>query len=77
MTMDRVKEIIVDTLNLDEAKLTPDADLIKDLEVDSIDVVELVMALEEEFGLSIPDEETAQLTTIAKISAYIDERTEA
>ena len=77
MSMERVKEIIVDTLNLEAEKLTPDADLIKDLDVDSIDVVELVMALEEEFGLSIPDEETAQLTTIAKISAYIDERTEA
>ncbi len=74
MTMDKVREIVIATLNLDEEKLTPDADLIKDLEVDSIDVVELVMALEEEFGLSIPDEETEKLTTIAKIAAYIDEK---
>ncbi len=76
-TMERVKEIIVDTLNLEEEKLTPDAELIKDLEVDSIDVVELVMALEEEYGLSIPDEEVEQLTTLAKITAYIEEKVNA
>ena len=73
MIMERVKEIIVDTLNLDADKLTPEADLIKDLEVDSIDVVELIMALEEEYGVTIPDEEAENLTTIQKIAAYIEE----
>lgn len=74
MSIERVKEIIVDTLNLEAEKLTPDADLIKDLDVDSIDVVELVMALEEEFDLEIPDEDVEKLTTLGKISAYIDEK---
>jgi acyl carrier protein len=74
MSMERVKEIIVDTLNLEAEKLTPDADLIKDLDVDSIDVVELVMALEEEFDIEIPDEDVENLTTLGKISAYIDEK---
>ena len=73
MTIERVKEIIVDTLNLDADKLTPEADLIKDLEVDSIDVVELIMALEEEYDVTIPDEEAENLTTIQKIAAYIEE----
>ncbi|MBQ9023427.1 MAG: acyl carrier protein [Eubacterium sp.] len=74
MSMERVKEIIVDTLNLEAEKLTPDADLIKDLEVDSIDVVELVMALEEEYDIEIPDEDVENLTTLGKISAYIDQK---
>lgn len=74
MSMERVKEIIVDTLNLEAEKLTPDADLIKDLDVDSIDVVELVMALEEEYGIEIPDEDVENLTTLGKISAYIDQK---
>ena len=74
MSMERVKEIIVDTLNLEAEKLTPDADLIKDLDVDSIDVVELVMALEEEYDIEIPDEDVENLTTLGKISAYIDQK---
>lgn len=74
MSIERVKEIMVDTLNLDAEKLTPDADLVKDLDVDSIDVVELAMALEEEFGLTIPDEDIEKLTTLGKISAYIDQK---
>lgn len=74
MIMERVKEIIVDTLNLEAEKLTPDADLIKDLDVDSIDVVELVMALEEEYDIEIPDEAVENLTTLSKITAYIQEK---
>ena len=74
MSMERVKEIIVDTLNLEAEKLTPEADLIKDLDVDSIDVVELVMALEEEYEIEIPDEDVENLTTLGKISAYIDQK---
>ena len=74
MSIERVNEIMVDTLNLDAEKLTPDADLVKDLDVDSIDVVELAMALEEEFGLTIPDEDIEKLTTLGKISAYIDQK---
>ena len=74
MSMERVKEIIVDTLNLEAEKLTPDADLIKDLDVDSIDVVELVMALEEEFEIEILDVDVENLTTLGKISTYIDQK---
>lgn len=74
MSMERIKEIMVDTLNLDAEKLTPDADLIKDLDVDSIDVVELVMALEEEFSVEIPDEDVEKMTTLREISAYIEKK---
>lgn len=74
-TFDKVKEIIVDTMNFDEDEITMDVDLIKDLGADSIDAVELVMALEEEYNLEIPEEETAKLTKVSDIVKYIDEHT--
>ena len=55
MDFERLKEIIVDTLACDEDKVKPEADLIKDLEIDSLSLVELHMALEDELGVSIPD----------------------
>ncbi|MDI3538487.1 MAG: acyl carrier protein, partial [Bacillota bacterium] len=54
---DRVKEIIVDQLGVDEEAVTPEASFVDDLGADSLDIVELVMALEEEFGIEIPDED--------------------
>lgn len=69
---EKVKEIIVDTLNLDADKITMEADLIKDLDADSIDAVELIMALEEEFQVTIPDEDAAELTVVGDIVRYIE-----
>lgn len=72
MTFDKVKEIIVDTLSCDEAKVTLEATLSDDLGADSLDAVELNMALEEAFDISIPDEELANFRTVQDIVTYIE-----
>ena len=72
MTFDKVKEIIVDTLNCDEDAVTLEATLNDDLGADSLDAVELNMALEEAFEISIPDEELANFKTVNDIVTYID-----
>ena len=68
---EKVKEIIVDQLGVDEIQVTPEASFIDDLGADSLDTVELVMALEEEFDIEIPDEEAEKITTVALAIAYI------
>ena len=73
MTFEKVKEIMIDTLNLDEADITLDATL-KDLGVDSIDAMELVMALEEAYDVKIADEETAALEKVSDIVEFIDRK---
>lgn len=75
MTFEKVKEIIVETLNCDEEKITMQASLMDDLGADSLDAVELNMALEEAFGLSIEDEALATFKTVEDIVKYIDEHT--
>ena len=64
MEFERLKEIIVDTLACDEDKVTLEADMQKDLEVDSLSLVELHMALEDELGVSIPDGEIGKMHTV-------------
>ncbi len=69
----KVKEIIVRQLGVDASKLEDGkASFVTDLGADSLGVVELVMALEDEFGISIPDEEAAELTTVNKVIDYIE-----
>jgi acyl carrier protein len=68
---DRVKEIIAKELEVDVKQLTPEAKFIEDLGADSLDIVELVMALEEEFGLEIPDEEADKLKTVGDAMNYL------
>ncbi len=70
--MDKVKAVIVEQLNVDESVVTEDASFIDDLGADSLDIVELVMALEEEFGISIPDEEAESIKTVADAIAFIE-----
>ena len=72
MTFEEMKKIVVDTLNCDEDKVTMEASLTEDLEADSLDAVELNMALEEVCGVSIPDEELANLKTVGDIFNYIN-----
>ncbi len=72
MTFEKVKEIIVDTLGCDEGAVVLEADLKDDLGADSLDAVELNMALEEEFNLSIPDEALVNFVTVKDIVEYID-----
>ena len=69
---DRVKKIIVDQLGVEEDLVTPEASFVDDLGADSLDTVELVMALEEEFGREIPDEEAEKITRVKEAIAYIE-----
>lgn len=68
----KVKEIIVDKLTVDEAEVTPTAEFSKDLGADSLDTVELIMEFEKEFGISIPDEDAEKITTVGDAIAYIE-----
>lgn len=68
---ERVKKIVVEQLGVDEAEVTNTASFIDDLGADSLDTVELVMALEEEFGAEIPDEEAEKITTVQAAINYI------
>ena len=68
---EKVKKIIVDQLGVDAAEVTPEASFIEDLGADSLDTVELVMALEEEFGIEIPDEEAEKIATVKDAIGYI------
>jgi len=70
---EKVKKIIVDQLGVDEAEVTPEAKFIDDLGADSLDTVELVMALEEEFEIEIPDEDAEKISTVRDAIAYIRE----
>ena len=69
----RVKEIIVEQLGVNVDQVTPEAKFIEDLGADSLDTVELVMALEEEFGHEIPDEETEKLQSVGDVIKYIED----
>ena len=71
MTFDELKQIVVDTLNCDEDKVTMEASLADDLQADSLDAVELNMALEDACGISVPDEELATMKTVGDIFNYI------
>jgi acyl carrier protein len=68
---DKVKEIIVEQLGVTPEQVTPEASFIEDLGADSLDTVELVMALEEEFDIQIPDEEAEKITTVQQAVDYI------
>lgn len=70
---DKVKSIIVEQLGVDESEVTMEASFIEDLGADSLDIVELVMALEEEFDLVIPDEDAEKIRTVGEAVKYIQE----
>ena len=71
-TFDRVEKIVVDRLDVEEEKVTLEASFKDDLEADSLDVVELVMELEDEFDMEIADEEAEKIQTVADAVNYID-----
>ncbi len=61
---DKLKQIVIDRLDVDEDQITPDASFVEDLGADSLDIVELIMGIEEEFDIEIPDEDAEKLTTV-------------
>ncbi len=72
-TADRVKKIVVEHLGVEPDKVTPEASFIDDLGADSLDIVELVMAFEEEFNVEIPDDAAEKITTVKDATDYIDQ----
>jgi len=69
-----VKAVIVEVLGVDPDKVTLEATFREDLEADSLDLVELIMAFEDKFGEEIPDEDAQQITTVAEAVAYVEQR---
>ena len=71
-TYDEIKAIIIDLLGSDESKITMEASFREDLEADSLDLVELIMAFEDKFGAEISDEDAQKITTVGEAVRYID-----
>ena len=69
----RVKDIVVEQLGVKPEQVTPQAKFIEDLGADSLDTVELVMALEEEFGIEVPDEQAEKLQSVGDVIKYVEE----
>jgi acyl carrier protein len=72
-TFGEIKAIIKDLLGADEAKITPEARFREDLEADSLDLVELIMAFEDKFGAEISDDDAQKITTVGEAVKYIDD----
>ena len=70
-TFDKVKDIIIDKLGVEEEKISADASFVDDLGADSLDTVELIMQLEEEFGIEIPDDDAEKITTVQAAIDYL------
>ena len=70
-TEGKIKDIIVEQLGVEAGQVNPEAKMIEDLGADSLDAVELVMAIEEEFGIEVPDEEAEKLTSVGDIIGYV------
>lgn len=74
MVFEKVKALLADQLEYDEDKITLESSLVDDLDADSLDVVDLIMSLEEEFDIEIPDEEIEEIKTVGDIVKYIEDR---
>ncbi|GAA7256892.1 acyl carrier protein [Helicobacter pylori] len=68
-----IQAVIAEQLNVDTAQVTPEAEFVKDLGADSLDVVELIMALEEKFGVEIPDEQAEKIVNVGDVVKYIED----
>ena len=71
-TLDKVKDVIMDKLGVEDSKINMEASFVDDLGADSLDTVELIMEFEEEFGIEIPDEDAEKMTTVGAALEYID-----
>ena len=72
MYFEKVRSVLAEQFGIDKETITMDTNLIDDIGADSLDVVELIMALEEEFGITISDDQAAELVTVRKITEYLD-----
>ena len=73
---EKIKEIIIEQLNVEEDLITMDTHLMKDLEADSLDAVEIIMGIEDEFGIEIPDEEAEKFQTVSDLVNYVEANVE-
>lgn len=73
MVFERIREILCDQLDLDEDSVTMESDILDDLEADSLDVVDLVMSVEDEFHLEVPDDQIENFRTVGDVVRYIEE----
>jgi len=71
---EKVREIIAEQLSVEPEKITPEAKFVEDLGADSLDVVELIMKFEEEFGIEIPDEDAEKIQTVGDVIKYLQEK---
>ena len=76
MVFEKIKEIIVEQLSVDESMVTLETNMMKDLEADSLDAVEIIMAIEEEYDIEIPDEEAEKFQTVGDLVKYVEEQTD-
>ena len=74
MTLDKIKAIIAEQLGVDESEVEPETHLMKDLEADSLDAVEIIMAIEDEFDIEVPDEDAEKFQTVNDIISYVEAR---
>ncbi len=73
MVFDKIKEIIMEQLQVEESEITMDTNLMKDLSADSLDAVEIIMAIEDEYGIEIPDEEAETIQTVADLVKFVED----
>ncbi len=70
----KLKELVMDRLNVEEDQIKPDASFVEDLGADSLDIVELIMGIEEEFDVEIPDEDAEKLTNVGEALTYVKQK---
>ena len=73
MTFDKIKDIIIEQLQVDESDVNMDTNLMKDLSADSLDAGEIIMAIEDTFGIEIPDEDAEKFQTVEDLVKYVEE----
>ena len=76
MTFDKIKDIIIDQLQVEESDVNMDTNLMKDLSADSLDAVEIIMSIEDEFGIEIPDEDAEKFQLVGDLVKYVEEQCE-
>ncbi|HJA26013.1 MAG TPA: acyl carrier protein [Candidatus Fournierella merdigallinarum] len=72
-TFERIRELLAEQLDVDEDKITMESDILEDFEADSLDVVDMVMTLEDEFGVEVPDEQIENFRTVGDVVRFVEE----